>query len=596
MTPSPIARVAVTTLFGAILAAMWWLDHGAHSGSGTTLAPTLGFRLRETAQQHGIDFTHRATTLDPKLDNIAVQIAAVGASVAVGDFDADGWSDIYTTSSRFGAPNALYRNLGDGSFRDVAAAAGVAALNVEGEGVSMGALWGDYDNDGFEDLFVYRYGRQVLLRNRGDGTFEDVSLRAGLRRWMNSNGACWLDYDRDGFIDLYVTGYFSEQFDLWHLTTTRIMQESFEFARNGGHNYLFRNRGDGSFEDVTERTGCDSTRWTLAVAAADMDGDGWIDLYLANDYGPEEFFRNIGGTRFELQRGVGLEESSKSGMSVSLGDFENQGRFGVYVTNISKEHFLFEGNNLRINRLAERGRLINIADVQSSLAGERQIVDCGWSWGAQFGDLDNDGQLDLFVTNGFVSANRERDYWYAMTKIAGGSGAIIADAAAWDAQGDASLSGYEVSRVLRGLGRQRFEDVAAAVGVDDEFDGRAVAFADLFNRGKLDVLVANQGGPLLLYENEVAPSNHWIQLRMHATHSNRSAIGAQVTVHFAGVKQVQAVLAGSGFCAQNERRLHFGLGAANAVDKLEVRWPSGLAQTLTGLAVDRVHEITEPQP
>src|SRR6185503_18369915 len=177
-------------------------------------------------------------------------------------------------------------------FRDVAREFGVADVNVEGEGVSTGSIWADYDNDGDQDLFLYKWGYPRLYRNESGKAFTDVTEAAGLRRWLNSNSACWIDYDRDGRLDLYVTGYFREEVDLWNLTTTRIMQESFEFARNGGHNVLFRNRGDGRFEDVTAKTGCDSTRWTLAVVAADLNGDGWQDLYLANDYGPEEYFEN----------------------------------------------------------------------------------------------------------------------------------------------------------------------------------------------------------------------------------------------------------------------------------------------------------------
>src|SRR5256885_14760125 len=186
---------------------------------------------------------------------------------------------------------------------DVARSAGVADLNRPGEGVSMGAVWGDYDNDGLEDLLVYRWGYPVLLHNLGNGKFEDVTTQAGLRRWMNSNGAVWLDFDRDGLLDLYITGYFRSDLDLWHLKTTHIMQESWDFASNGGKNLLLKNLGNGRFKDVTDSMGVGSTRWTLAAAAADFNDDGWPDLYLANDYGPEELFLNHEGKRFELARG-----------------------------------------------------------------------------------------------------------------------------------------------------------------------------------------------------------------------------------------------------------------------------------------------------
>jgi hypothetical protein len=588
MAASAYARAAVSLAFAGMLVSVWRL--GRVEGPVTE---TQGFRLRERAAELGIRFRHSETTLDPKLDNVAPHVSGMGAAISLVDFDKDGWTDLYATSSRFGTPNALYRNE-RGSFRDVAAQAGLALVNREGEGVSMGSIWADYDGDGFEDVFLYKWGRQQLFRNRGDGTFEDTSARAGVNRWMNSNSACWIDYDRDGFVDLYVAGYFREDVDLWNLTSTRIMQESFEFAENGGHNVLWRNRGDGTFEDVTARTGCDSMRWTLAVASADMDGDGFADLYLANDYGPEELFRNVGGERFERVTGAGLEESSKSGMSVTLGDFENDGTFGVYVTNISNPGHLFQGNNLRRNRLAKNGKLYNIADASSS--SSRAIVDCGWAWGAQFGDLDNDGRLDLFVTNGFVSASKERDYWYGMSKVAGGASEIFEDATFWEPMGDASLSGFEQSRVLKNLGNGQFRDVATAVGVTDLDDGRAVAFGDLANRGALDAVVANQKGPLQVYVNEPPADRNWIQFRLRGGGANTSAIGAVVELRFAGMVQAQCVQAGSGFCAQNDRRLHFGLGGATTVESVRVRWNSGQVQQLAALEPGRLHVIEEPQP
>lgn len=599
MSRSPLSRAIVAVLFACLLGGVVWFDHRARASATLTGETDFGFRLREVAAERGIEFVHRPTTLDPRLANVAPHVSAMGAAVALCDFDRDGWVDIYATTSRFGASNALYKNLGNGKFRDVAPEVGLAALNVEGQGVTMGALWGDYDNDGFEDCVLYKWGFQQLLRNRGDGSFEDVSEASGVRRWMNSNSAVWLDYDRDGWLDLYIAGYFDEAHDLWNLKSTRIMQESFEFANNGGRNYLLRNER-GHFVDVTEATGCDSRRWTLAVASVDMNGDAWPDLYLANDYGPEELFLNLEGRRFEKQSGVGLEESSKSGMSVTLGDFENAGRFGVYVTNISAEGFLFQGNNLRINRLAEKRKLFNIADGSS-----RAIVDCGWAWGAQFGDLNNDGWLDLYVTNGFISASKERDYWYGMTKVAGGASEIFIDATQWEPIGDASLSGYERSRVLLGYasaneqGQQQFrgfKDVGLAVGVDDLLDGRAVALGDFQNRGCLDVVVANQNAALLLYENEVDPTRHWIKLDLRGSRGNPSAIGAEVRLRAGEFQQVQAVQGGSGFCAQNDRRLHFGLGEIARVDQLVIRWPSGHEQVLDNPAVNRIHVVEEPAP
>ncbi|HVS17307.1 MAG TPA: CRTAC1 family protein, partial [Planctomycetota bacterium] len=436
-----------------------------------------------------------------------------------------------------------------------------------------------------------------LFENLGDGRFREIGAAAGVRTWINSNAACWIDYDRDGLLDLFVTGYFDERVDLWDLADTRIMQSSFEFAENGGTNRLYRNLGGLRFEEVGQAAGLQGTRWTMAAAAADFDGDGWVDLYLANDYGPEEFLRNDGDGGFTARGDVGLTESSKSGMCVAVGDFENSGELGVFVTNISRRGFLFQGNNLRQNRLddARRPRFVNLSDSASSVM--REVTDCGWAWGAQFGDLDNDGRADLFVANGFISASRDSEYWYDMAKVAGGAGDLFQDARNWPPIGEKSLSGYEQSRVLWNRGRQRFTEVGKAVGLADTFDGRAVAMADLAGRGALDVVVANQGGPLLIYRSEPAGDPGWIQLRLRGTRSNRDAVGARVEVALDdGSRQAQVVLAGSGFSAQNDLTLHFGLGEGRAVRDVSVVWPSGARQSFGALGGRARHVLEEALP
>ena len=587
VTSLRVRRLALTTVFVGAVFVVIALDRGRPQAlgreSGGAAAP--GFSLRNVAREVGIDFVHHAPTLDPRIDNIAPLVASLGAAVSVSDVNNDGWPDLYFTNSKFGFPNALYVNHGDGTFSDVAARAGVADLNRPGEGVSMGAVWGDYDNDGLEDLLVYKWGYLQLFRNLGGLHFEDVTAAAGLRHWMNSNGAVWLDYDRDGLLDLYVTGYFRSDIDFWHLQTTRIMHNSFEFATNGGKNRLFHNLGNGRFEDVTDQMGVGSTRWTLAVAAADFNGDGWPDLFLANDYGPEELFVNDSGKRFVLTR-AGLESDSKSGMSATLGDVLNRGRLDAFVTNISERGYLFQGNNLRLNFLPELGRF--------QQGAEGVIADAGWAWGAQLGDLDNDGRNELFIANGYVSNDRSRSYWYAMSKVAGANGNVFEDARNWPAIGTASLSGYERSRVLVNRGLAGWTDVAAAVGVTDEYDGRAVALVDLFNRGVLDVVVANQNQPALVYKNTVVPGNHWIAFKLVGTRSNRSAIGAEVTVEADGIRQLRVVDGGMGFASQNDRRLHFGLDGATRVDRLVICWPSGARQVVEHPAMDRLNLITEP--
>jgi enediyne biosynthesis protein E4 len=583
--PRPAIRravMAVPLVACLALAARW-----NREPLGTAADPGHpGFTLRDQTAAAGIHFVHRRPTFDPKIANIEPHVAALGASVAVTDFDGDGWPDLYFTNSRFGEPNALYRNRGDGTFEEVAASAGLADLNRPGEGVSMGSVWGDVDNDGREDVLVYRYGWLALFRNVDGRRFEDVTEKAGLRRWVNSNGAIWVDYDRDGLLDLYVTAYFRDDVDLWHLSSTRIMHDSFEFATNGGKNLLFHNLGGGRFEDVTDRMGVGSTRWTLAAASADFNGDGWPDIYLANDYGPEELYLNDHGRRFVLAS-AGLESESKSGMSVALGDAFNRGRLDAFVTNISERGYLFQNNNLRLNGMAENGRFRNVADPQ--------VADAGWAWGSQFGDFNNDGRNELFVANGFISADRDKSYWYSMSKIAGANGRLFEDARSWPAFGNASLSGYERSRVYLNRGLAGWVDVAARVGISDSYDGRAVALADLRNRGAVDVIVANQNQPAVLYRDEPDGANHWLGLTLVGTRSNRSAIGAEVVLEASGLTQRRIVDGGMGFASQNDRRLHFGLGRREWVDRVVIHWPSGAEQVLQHLPVDRFLTVTEPE-
>ena len=566
----------------ALLLAMR-LDNGPARSAADAEHP--GFSLRDETAAAGIRFVHRRPSFDPKIAAVEPHVAALGASVSVTDFDGDGWPDLYFTNSRFNEPNALYHNRGDGTFEDVAASAGLAALNREGEGVSMGAVWGDFDNDGREDVLVYRYGYPSLFKNVDGRHFVDVTVKAGLHRWMNSNGAIWLDYDRDGLLDLYITEYFRDV-DLWHLATTKIMHNSFEFATNGGKNHLFHNLGAGRFEDVTDRMGVGSTRWSLAVASADFNGDGWPDIYLANDYGPEELYLNDKGRRFVLTT-AGLESESKSGMSVALGDAFNRGRLDAFVANISERGYLFQNNNLRLNQMSESRRFKNVADGA--------IADAGWAWGAQFGDLNNDGANELFVANGFISADRQKNYWYSMSKIAGANGRLFEDAANWPAFGNSSLSGYERSRVYINRGVAGWIDVAKNVGVTDEYDGRGVALADLSNRGAVDVIVANQNQPALLYRDYPDSTNHWIAFKLVATRSNRSAIGTEVVIESGDLRQRRVVDGGSGFASQNDRRLHFGLGQKEWVDRVTIYWPSGTKQILRRPSIDGFVTVVEPR-
>ncbi len=590
-----IPRVVVTVIFAGLLATPVLYRHvraGRTEAPGAAAPATLlsryGFGFRESSQESGIAFRHTSPNLDPKLNHIMQQVASMGAAVSVADYDHDGWPDIYVTNSGEGSRNALYRNLGDGTFRDVAAEVGLADVNGPGTGVSTGAVWGDYDNDGFEDVLLYKWGRPELFHNDAGKHFTRVSEQAGLPAWVNANTAVWLDYDGDGKLDLFVGGYYPEDVDLWHLKTTKIMPESFEYAANGGRKYLFHNLGGGRFEEVSAQMGIQSRRWALAAVAADLRGTGYPDLFVANDYGVSELYLNQGGHGFvEAGKQAGVGAAPKSGMNASIGDVMNQGRFGVYVSNISEEGVLVQGNNLWMPRTGDGVRYENMANAMGVEMG-------GWSFGAQFGDLNNDGFLDLYLTNGNVSLDRKRSYWYDYSKVAGGNRTIISDAANWPPFDGRSLSGYQQKRVWRNDGAGQFQEVAQLVGVTDVYDGRSVALADFGNRGVLDAVVANQNGPLLFYRNTASPENRWIEFDLEGSASNRSAIGAEIRLYWNGQQQVQEVLGGSGFCAQNDRRLHFGLGKLSDVERVEIRWPSGRKQTLAAPATGQIHHLKEP--
>jgi enediyne biosynthesis protein E4 len=600
-----ISWAVCTVLLAGSLVAVKALNDRAAAVSGSDAAAAdarFGFRLQESAKALGIDFVHQGPTFDARLAHIMPQVASTGAAVSVVDFDRDGWQDLYVTNSGEGSLNELFRNTGDGAFEDVAGGVGLADVNRRGTGVSMGSVWGDFDNDGWEDVLLYKYGRPELYRNDRGRAFIQVE-GAGLPQWVNANSATWLDYDRDGLIDLFIAGYWPDDVDLWRLKTTRIMPESFEYANNGGRKYLLRNRGDGTFEDTTQAMGISSRRWTLAVVAADFFGTGYPDLFFANDYGVSEMFANRGGRQFvDVAQETGVGRTPKSGMNAAIGDIFNDGRLSIYKTNISEPGTLVQGNDLWVPRVdVGRGPQSGPGESRPGVPEYDNVATGmgldlgGWSWGAQFGDLNNDGTQDIYLTNGYVSAGERSSYWYDFSVIAVGHSNIIGDAANWPAMRGRSLSGYQRKRVWINDGLGRFTEVAQLVGASDTYDGRAVALADLSNRGVLDVIVANQRGPLLVYRNEVEAGRHWIQFELEGRKSNRSALGARVELYWNGRVQAQEVLAATGFSAQNQRRLHYGLGASTAVDRVVIRWPSGARQTIERPAIDQLHTLVEPE-
>src|ERR1700722_14336861 len=596
--PKGLFKILTIALFVTLLAGSALVSHIAafqdnehnHPFDEQAALKKYGFCLEpQDNRSIGINFRHECPELDPKLNNIAPQIASMGAAVSIVDVDNDGWNDLYFTNSRTGKPNALYHNLHNGKFEDVAPQMGLADVNQRGTGVSMGAVWGDFDNDGFEDLFLYKWGKPELFHNIGGKKFVNVTEGSGLPNWVNANCAIWFDFDNDGKLDLFLGGYYSESIDLSHITTTKIMPESFRYANNGGRKYLFRNLGNGKFKDVTAEYGLTSTKWVLAAGAADLNGDGYPELYVADDYNVDELYVNQKGQRF-VERGkqAGIGNIPKSGMSVSFGDINNNGTLGIYTTNITEPGVLIQGNNYWQPKNTSNGSpaFVNLAQLSG-------IENAGWSYGAQFGDLNNDGFIDIYAANGFISGKKGTSYWYDYTKVTGGNSSIIGDAANWPDMQGKSQSGYQENKIWLNNSNALFEDVSGKVCPYITFDSRAVAMADLWNRGVLDVVVANQNNVPLIYKNHFQNTNHWMDVDLHGTGSNADAIGAKVELDWDGKKQMQIVSGGVGFSAQNQHRRQFGKGKNKRAGRLINYWPWGKVYTMENPPIDQLHVITE---
>lgn len=599
MQPRKIPFIITTIIFAVLLIAMALSSRpGLFHGEDITFQKEAalkkyGFYLEPDNEQAGINFRHESPQLDPKIKNIEPLIASMGASVSVADFDRDGWDDIYFTNSRTGSQNALYRNLHNGKFENVAAQMGVADLNKKGTGVCMGAVWGDYDNDGYPDLLVYKWGKPLLFHNVGGKKLVDVTAGSGLPAWVNADCAIWFDFNRDGRLDLFIGSYYNEAFNLQDLNTTKIMPESFRYANNGSRNYLLENMGNGKFKDVTAEYGLTSTKWALAAGSSDFNGDGYPDLFVANDYGVNQLFINDSGKRFvEVGRQSGIGNVPKSGMCVAFGDIDDSGEIGIYNTTITEKGVLIQDNNywqpIQEAVKSPYPEFVNLAQ----LAG---IENAGWSWGAQFGDLNNDGYQDLYVANGFVSGKSRKSYWYDYAKVTSGNKNIIEDAKNWPDMNGKSLSGYEMDKIWLNNGDGTFQDVSGKVCPPATYDGRAVAMADLWNNGALDVIVANQNNVPIIYKNIIRNSNNWIELDLRGTISNADAVGAKALVEWDGKKQVQIVTDGIGFSSENSHRLHFGIGESKKIDRIIIYWPSGKITTLTNPQINQLHVIEEPR-
>ena len=499
-------------------------------------------------------------------------LETVGCGCAFLDYDNDGWMDIFVLNGNRlrgvpqGTTSRLYRNNRDGTFADVTEKAGLGAA-----GWASGVCIGDYNNDGFEDLFCTFYGQNKLYRNNGDGTFTDVTRKAGLwnehPRW--GAGCTFVDYDRDGHLDLFVSNYVQFDFEnvpkpganincMWKGVPVNCGPRGLA----PGTNSLYRNNGDGTFTDVSQQTGVAGARpgYGMTVVAADFNEDGWPDIYVACDSTPSLLFMNQHDGKFKeegLARGVALSEDGKeqAGMGVGVGDYNLDGHLDLFKTNFSDD----------TNVLYENDGKGNFEDKTSAakLGTESPYV----SWGTGIVDLDNDGWPDIFFVSGSVYPELEKKLPQYPDKCP--------------------------RTVLRNLGNGGFQRVTGGgPGLPSKHSSRGCAFGDFDNDGDLDVLILNMNEPPSLLRNDVQGNHHWLKVRLIGTKSNRSAIGARVVAHYGGKVQAQEVLSQSSFYSCNDPRLHFGLGSAASAD-LEIVWPSGNKESHAAVPCDKLVTIRE---
>jgi hypothetical protein len=526
-------------------------------------AAPAGFRFVDVTGSAGLRFQHNSGAYGGKL-----LPETLGSGCAFLDYDADGWQDILLVNSmdwpghkRQRTTMKLYRNNRNSTFTDVTQAAG---LDVEMYG--MGVAVGDYNNDGYPDIFISCVGQSRLFRNTGKGTFFDVTKASGLLGKQGlSSSAIWFDYDRDGFLDLFVCNYvhWTAETDVFCSLDGKNKSYCTPEAYRGDTCWLYHNRGNGTFEDVTATSGIfDSSSKSLGVAMLDYDQDGWPDLLVANDTQPNKLYRNLHNGKFKdaaVEAGLAFSEDGKAraGMGVDVADYDNSGKPGIIITNFDNE---------MIGLYRETGQAYDDVAMQTGLgAASRNTL----GFGCVFFDADLDGLLDIAVANGHIDDT--------VRHIRGNVGYA------------------QPAQLFLNLGRGKFRDIAGEIGggYDSPKVGRGLVVGDFDHDGDQDLLLTTNNGPAFLYRNDQLSGNRGIRFHLIGTKSNRDAIGANVRIFFNGQTELRVVRSGSSYLSQSELPVTFGVGKQDVIDRVVVEWPSGQNQEHLMLKTGRAYQIIE---
>ncbi len=525
-------------------------------------------QLLDITKSAGISFQH---FYDPEKRYI---VESMSGGVLLLDYDRDGWLDIYFTNAPSVASalkgekarGALYHNNHDGTFTDVTEKAGIAT-----PGYANGGAVADYNNDGWPDIYITNLGGNVLYRNNGDGTFTDVTAKAGVADGRYSAGATFGDYDNDGYVDLFVSNYVDFKLNdlpgFGQVPTCKYRGRDVQCGPRGlrgAGDSLFHNNGDGTFTNVSKATGTDDPDgfYGLGTVFIDLNNTGRPDLYVANDSGPNFLYKNEGKGKFSemgLESGTAVSEdgSEQGSMGLAIGDYDHSGRPSIYVTNFADEYSTLYRNDGNFD--------FHDVSYKSGVA----LPSLPWvKWGDAFFDLDNDGWLDLIAVSGQV----------------------------YPQMGGLPGAGYEQPKILNiNQGNGTFCDASQQAGsaLQEKRVSRGVAIGDLFNDGNVDVVVEDLDGPPMILRNKGLPGRHWVSFELAGTKTNRLAINARIKITAGGMPQTSQVLSGASYLSQNDLRQHFGLGSATKIDSVEIDWPSGTVDKMTNLEADKFYSVLE---